>query len=431
MLAGAPKGTKDTLPERVYKWRFVEEKFAEACRLFGFSEIRTPTFEHTELFARGVGDSSDIVEKQMYSFTDYGNRSMTLRPEGTAGVVRAFIENKLYAEAQPTKLWYEIPCFRYEKPQSGRLREFHQFGIELFGSTDMAADTEVIALADFFLRGLGITALSLRINSIGCPVCRESYRGILKSYLEPKREALCDTCQSRFERNPMRILDCKSPVCRELVMDAPYMLDFLCDECGAAFNSLKRNLTAAGIEFVVDPGIVRGLDYYTKTAFEFVSDQIGAQGTVCGGGRYDHLIESLGGPAVPGVGFGLGIERLLMVLEAGGVEIAPPNGIDVMIVTIGDAAKNYAFGLLRELRAEGLSALMDDSGRNIKNQLKYADRIGAAYALIIGDDELKEKKATLRNMRDGTQREAAFSELAGIISTGAADADDVQDKAKE
>ena len=293
MIISAPKGTKDVLPNQVYKWHHVENAFAETCRRYGFKEIRTPVFEHTELFARGVGDTTDIVEKQMYTFEDYAKRSITLKPEGTSPVVRSFIEHKQYAEVQPTKYYYDIPCFRYEKPQSGRLREFHQFGVEIFGTMNMMADSEVIALAADFLSGLGIKDVELRINSIGCPECREKHRAALRDFLKPKYNDLCDTCKGRFDRNPMRILDCKSEVCQQLVQGAPVMLDYLCDDCSQAFSDLQNNLNAAGVEFIVDPGIVRGLDYYTKTAFEFVSNNIGAQGTVCGGGRYDNLIEQL------------------------------------------------------------------------------------------------------------------------------------------
>ena len=308
MLTNAPKGTKDMLPDQAYKWHYIEEAFAEICRNYGFEEIRTPVFEHTELFQRGVGDTTDIVQKEMYSFQDYGKRNITLKPEGTSPAVRAFVEHKLYAGAQPSKYYYNIPCFRYEKPQSGRLREFHQFGIETFGTSDMMADAEIISLAYDFLKEMGITDIELRINSVGCPECRKNHRQSLRTFLEPKYDQLCDTCKDRFDRNPMRILDCKSPVCHELVQGAPVMLDYLCDDCRDAFEQLKANLDAMGIEYTVDPGIVRGLDYYTKTAFEFVTTKIGAQGTVCGGGRYDHLVEEIGGPATPGVGFGLGKE---------------------------------------------------------------------------------------------------------------------------
>ena len=321
MLTNAPKGTKDTLPDQVYRWHYVEKKFAEICDRYGYREIRTPVFEHTELINRGVGDTTDIVQKEMYTFNDHGGRSLTLKPEGTSPAVRAFVEHKMYAEVQPTKLYYVTPCFRYEKPQSGRLREFHQFGIEIFGTPNMMADTDVICLAHDFLEEMGIRDVTLEINSVGCPECRARYRKALQDFLRPHYDELCDTCKDRFERNPMRILDCKSPEDQAIVKDAPEMLDYLCDDCAQAFRDVQEDLTAMGIEYVVNPRIVRGLDYYTKTAFEFVSNSIGAQGTVCGGGRYDNLCEELGGPPIPGVGFGLGIERLLMLMDANGVEI--------------------------------------------------------------------------------------------------------------
>lgn len=415
MIISAPKGTKDVLPNQVYKWHHVEKAFAEVCRRYGFKEIRTPVFEHTELFARGVGDTTDIVEKQMYTFEDYAKRSITLKPEGTSPVVRSFIEHKQYAEVQPTKYYYDIPCFRYEKPQSGRLREFHQFGVEIFGTMNMMADSEVIALAADFLSGLGIKDVELRINSIGCPECREKHRAALRDFLNPKYNDLCDTCKGRFDRNPMRILDCKSEVCQELVQGAPVMLDYLCDDCSQAFSDLQNNLNAAGVDFIVDPGIVRGLDYYTKTAFEFVSNNIGAQGTVCGGGRYDNLIEQLGGPSVPGVGFGLGIERLLLVMEANGITISEPQGVDLFVAVMGERAKAVGLGMTRELRNKGFSVEMDGLGRNIKGQLKYADRLNARYTAVIGDNELAEGKVSLKDMTSGNQIQVAIEDIAVAI----------------
>lgn len=404
MLTNAPKGTKDILPNQVYKWHFLEKAFSNICEKYGFKEIRTPVFEHTELFTRGVGDTTDIVEKQMYTFEDFAKRSLTLKPEGTAPVVRAFVENKQYAEVQPTKYYYDIPCFRYEKPQSGRLREFHQFGIEIFGTSNMMADAEVICLAKDFIEELGIENVELRINSIGCPSCRENYRKILKDFLEPKYEDLCDTCKNRYERNPMRILDCKSEICQSLVVGAPVMLDYLCEECQVAFNEVKENLDSMNVEYIVDPGIVRGLDYYTKTAFEFVSNKIGAQGTVCGGGRYDHLIEQLGGPPIPGVGFGMGIERLLLTLEANDIEIPKPEGVDVFIAIMGENAKAYGLNLLRKLRQKGLKAEVDLLARNFKGQFKYSDRLNSKYTIVIGDDEIEKGLLTLKNMKTSEQK---------------------------
>lgn len=403
MLTNAPKGTKDMLPDQAYKWQYIEKAFADICRKYGFEEIRTPVFEHTELFQRGVGDTTDIVQKEMYSFQDYGKRNITLKPEGTSPVVRAYVEHKLYAGVQPSKFYYNIPCFRYEKPQAGRLRQFHQFGIETFGTKDMMADAEIISLADDFLKAMGITDVELRINSVGCPECRKKHREALRKFLEPKYEQLCDTCKDRFNKNPMRILDCKSPVCQELVAGAPVMLDYLCDECSDAFDELKANLDAMNIHYVVDPGIVRGLDYYTKTAFEFVTTRIGAQGTVCGGGRYDHLVEEIGGPETPGVGFGLGKERLLLTMEACGAEIPEPEGADVFIAVMGDKAKAAGLGLMRQLRQKGARVQMDIMGRNIKNQFKYANRIKARKTVVIGDNELENNSFAIKDMTTSQQ----------------------------
>ena len=412
MLTNAPKGTKDVLPNQVYKWHFLEKAFRDICTRYGFREIRTPIFEHTELFTRGVGDTTDIVEKQMYTFEDFAKRSLTLKPEGTSPAVRSFVEHKQYAEVQPTKYYYDIPCFRYEKPQSGRLREFHQFGIEVFGTANMMADAEVICLADDFLRDLGIEDVELRINSIGCPSCRDIYRQALRDFLKPKYENLCDTCKSRYERNPMRILDCKSEICQSLVQGAPVMLDYLDEECQVAFDELKTNLEAMNVKYTVDPGIVRGLDYYTKTAFEFVSNKIGAQGTVCGGGRYDNLIEELGGPPIPGVGFGLGIERLLLTLEANGVVIPEPEGVEVFIAILGDNGKKFGLSLLRQLRREGLRAEVDLLARNFKGQFKYSDRLNARYTVMIGDNELEEGQITIKDMATSEQRRVDIRTIA-------------------
>jgi len=411
----APKGTKDCLPGQIHRWQFVEEKFRDIACAFGFSEIRTPLIEHTELFERGIGDTTDVVEKQMYTFEDYGGRSITLRPEGTAGVVRAYLENRLMTDGAPGKFWYEIACFRYEKPQSGRLREFHQFGIEVIGSNDMLADAEVIAFGDAFFKTIGLTGLSLKVNSIGCPECRPIYRKHLMEYFKGHYEELCDTCKTRYERNPMRIFDCKSPICQKITDGAPVMLDSLCGGCEADFESLKENLTALGTVFEIDARIVRGLDYYTKTAFEFVSDRIGAQGTVCGGGRYDHLAKELGGDDVPGVGFGLGIERTLLAMEAIGAEMPMHKGPDTILIYIGEQAKARALSLLGELREKGISAEMDVCARNVKGQFKYADKMGARTAVIIGDDELVSGIAKMKDMRTGEESECPFEGVARVL----------------
>ena len=414
MLTNAPKGTKDTLPREVYKWHFVEDAFRNMCRRYGFKEIRTPEFEHTELFKRGVGDTTDIVQKEMYTW-EQAKRSLTLRPEGTAPVVRAMVENKLYADVQPGKYFYDISCFRYEKPQAGRLRAFHQFGVEVFGTNDMMADAEIIALGADFLDEMGIKDVKLHINSIGCPKCREEYKKVLKEFLAPKYDGLCDTCKDRYERNPIRILDCKSPEDQKAVEGAPRMIDYLCDECRGAFEDLQADLDALGIEYEVDPGIVRGLDYYTKTAFEFISTKLGAQNTVCGGGRYDHLSETLGGPPIPGVGFGLGIERLLITMEESGIEIPEPEGADAFIAFIGDAGKKKGLGLMRQLRKEGLHIEMDDMARNMKGQFKLADRLGSKYTIVIGDDEIANGKAVVKTMATSEQQEVPFEEIEAFI----------------
>lgn len=415
MLTNIPRGTKDILPDQVYQWQQVENTFFELCRRYGFHEIRTPMFEHTELFARGVGDTTDIVEKQMYTFDDNGGRSLTLKPEGTASLVRAFVEHKLYAESLPLKLCYNISCFRYEKPQAGRLREFHQLGAEVLGAANMMADAEVIGLASDFLTELGVRDLELHINSIGCPQCRDVYRKALQEFLRPQYDQLCDTCKGRFDRNPMRILDCKSSECQELAKGAPRMLDYLCQECEDSFRELKENLDAMGIEYQIDPGIVRGLDYYTKTAFEFVSGQIGAQGTVCGGGRYDHLIREIGGPDTPGVGFALGIERLLLTLAASGRELPKEQGIDVFLAVLGDQARMLGQSLIHRLRRQGVLAEMDVMGRTVKNQFKYANRLGARYTVVIGDDEIQKGVVSLKNMATSEQKEVQLDQLLSEI----------------
>ena len=410
MIINIPKGTKDILPSESYKWQWLESRIRETAARYGFKEIRTPMFEHTELFARGIGDTTDVVQKEMYTF-EIAERSLTLKPEGTAGVVRSYIENKLYAEPQPGKYFYIIPCFRYEKMQKGRQRQFHQFGIEIFGSENMMADAEVIGLAWDFLTGLGITDLKLHINSIGCPNCRGEYRKALQDFLRPHYDELSETSKGRFEKNPMRILDSKDPDDKKFSEGAPRMIDYLCDECKAAFEDLKNDLDALGIPYEVDPNIVRGLDYYTKTAFEFISEDLGAQSTVCGGGRYDHLVEEVGGPYTPAVGFGMGLERLLLILEAKGIEIPKPAGCDVFIATLGERPKTFGLKLAKDLRAKGYSVLTDVMGRGLKAQLKYADRSDARYTVVIGDDELEKGVVTLRDMDNSTQKEISIDKI--------------------
>ncbi len=399
------KGTQDVLPSDTYKWQFVERLFLDTAKLYGFNEIRIPTFEDKSLFIRSVGDTTDVVQKEMYTFTDLGGRELALRPEGTAGINRAVIESGLINEALPVKLCYDISCFRAEKPQAGRFREFHQLGMELFGSHSPAADAEVIAFVSDFFNTLGLTNISLEINSIGCPNCRKNYHAALKEYFEARKADLCDTCLTRLDKNPLRILDCKSPVCKEIAKDAPIGLDYLCDECREHFEGLKKRLDALGIAYTVNPRIVRGLDYYTKTVFEFVSGDIGAQSTVCGGGRYDGLIKSLGGADQPGIGYAMGIERLLMVLEAQGIQIPKPSPCDLYIASMGENASVFAMKLASDLRNEGFAAESDLIGRSLKAQMKYADKIDAKYSMVIADDELAAGKAKVKNMATGETHE--------------------------
>ncbi|ASS38032.1 histidine--tRNA ligase [Mogibacterium pumilum] len=411
MAIKAPKGTKDLMPKDSYKMQYIEREFYELCRRYGFGEVRTPMFESTELFSRGVGETTDIVQKEMYTFEDLGHRSITLKPEGTSPAVRAFIESHDYAEMQPTKYYYDTPCFRYERPQAGRLREFHQFGVENFGTPDMMADAEVIALASDFIRKVGIEDVELHINSVGCRECRPVYRKALQDYLRPYYEDLSDISKERFEANPMRIIDSKDHHDQEIAADAPYMLDYLCSDCKAAFESLKANLDAMGISYTVDPRIVRGLDYYTKTAFEFVTTKIGAQGTICGGGRYDHLVEEIGGPSIPGVGFGLGKERLLLLMGHNDIIFDDPNVPDISISFIGDKARLYALGLAHNLRVNGIAVAIDTLNRNLKGQMKYANKLAARYSVVIGDDEIERGVVTLKDMKSGEQKEINASDL--------------------
>ena len=411
MAMKAPKGTKDVLPKDSYKWQYIEKKWDQICSEYGFKEMRTPTFESTELFNRGVGDTTDIVQKEMYTFEDMGHRSITLKPEGTSPAVRAFIESNQYAETQPTKYYYDTSCFRYEKPQAGRLREFHQFGIENFGTSSMLADAEVIALASEFLKRMNVPDVELHISSVGCRHCRPIYREKLQEYLRPRYDELCDTCKTRFDKNPMRILDCKSEVCCDIAKGAPMMLDYLCDDCKAALEELMKYLDAMGIEYKIDPTIVRGLDYYTKTAFEFITNKIGAQGTVCGGGRYDHLIEEVGGPDMPGVGFGLGKERLLMLMESCDNDFGGEQTPEIFVAWIGDENLPYSLALLNELRQKGVRAVLDTKARNLKGQLKYANKLGALYSVVIGEDEVKTGELTLKDMKEGNQVKVHRDEL--------------------
>ncbi|MEE1317887.1 MAG: histidine--tRNA ligase [Ruminococcus sp.] len=404
------KGTEDVLPKESYRWQFVEQIMREESKAYGFKEIRTPVFEHTELFARGVGQTTDVVQKEMYTFDTKGGESVTLRPEGTAGAARAVLEHALENEGLPIKASYFVSCYRYEKPQAGRLREFHQFGLEEYGTQSPVADAELICAAQSIFDRLGLSQIHLEINSIGCPECRAKYHEALKAYFESYKGELCDTCLSRLEKNPMRILDCKSPICSKIAENAPKITDYLCEECEEHFKSVQKYLDIAGIEYIVNPTIVRGLDYYTKTVFEFVTDCIGAQGTVCGGGRYDGLIEELGGKHLPSLGFAMGLERLLMVMDKQGIEIPNNDVCKLYIATMGDTAKEKAFALLKQIRECGLSAETDIVGRGLRAQMKFADKIGAEYSMVLGDNEIEQGVAKLKNMESGEQIEIKLDE---------------------
>ncbi len=405
LITKAIKGTNDVLPGESYKNQYIESTCLSVAEKYGYKEMRTPVFEHTELFQRGVGDTTDVVQKEMYTFDDKGGRSITLRPEGTSGAARAFLENGLSNEALPQKICYLTSCYRYEKPQAGRLREFHQFGIECFGASSPLADAEMISLAKQVFDELEVKDLHLELNSIGCPTCRAEYHKALKEYFESRKDELCDTCRDRLDRNPMRILDCKSPVCHEIAQGAPVVLDYLCDECREHFDTVKKYLDAMNIEYVVNPQIVRGLDYYTKTVFEFVSDSIGAQGTVCGGGRYDGLIQELGGQSTPSLGFGMGLERLKLVMDAQNCPYPDEEKPDLFIVAMGEKAVLKAVEIAKDMRDEGFSVLYDLNGRSLRAQMKYADKLGAKFNVVIGDNEVDNGTAKLKNMATGDTKD--------------------------
>lgn len=409
LITKAPKGTRDIIPGESEKWTMVENIMANEAELNGFAEIRTPVFEHTELFLRSVGDTTDVVEKQMYTFEDKGGRSITLRPEGTAGAVRAMLENGMPNNGYPVKLYYKTSCYRYEKPQAGRLRELHQFGVEMFGAGEPAADAQVIMLAMSVFERLGLgNDVQLAINSIGCPTCRAEYHKALKTYFSSRREELCETCNSRLERNPMRILDCKSPVCGAIAAEAPKITDFLCEDCSAHFEKVKSLLSEVGIEYTVDPGLVRGLDYYTRTVFEFPSKRFGF--ALGGGGRYDGLVEEIGGKPTPALGFGLGFDRIMMALNEAGVEFPKDDKCEVYVASMGDNAQVKAFKLVNELHRCGIAADCDLCARGLKAQLKYADKIGARYTVVIGDNELEIGEAELKNMKTGEKKKISIGE---------------------
>ena len=411
-----PRGTNDFLPQDTEKWHYLEHILRELCVEFGYGEIRTPLFEDTNLFQRGVGDTTDIVQKEMYTFTDQGDRSLTLRPEGTASVVRAYVENKLYGEVQPTKVYYMGPMFRYERPQAGRYRQFHQFGIECFGSNHPSADGEVIALAWEFYKRLGLKGLEVSINSVGCSKCRPHYREMLQEYLRPHLSHMCKSCQDRFEKNPLRILDCKNPECKEHSHSAPNTVDCLCTECREHFAAVCDYLEQAGIPYRIDHRLVRGLDYYTKTAFEILVDTIGAQSAICGGGRYDGLVSQLGGPETPGVGFAMGIERVLVALAQQNIELPVGRHTHVYIASLGREGDLKAFRILQALRANHISAEKDLIGRSLKAQMKYADKLHADYVVLLGEEELKQNICMVRKMGNSEQYPVALENIVTYLT---------------
>ena len=417
VLTKKVKGTEDVLPCDSYKWQFVEDVMRKEAECFGFKEIRTPVFEHTVLFNRSVGETTDVVQKEMYTFDTKGGESITLRPEGTAGAARAYLEHALYNNGLPVKAYYLLSCYRYEKAQAGRQREFHQFGMETYGAADAKADAEMICAASSLFERLGIQNISLEINSIGCKTCRKDYTDALKNYFKSRESELCSTCLSRLERNPMRILDCKNESCKNVAKNAPTVLEYICGDCSKHFERVKTFLDAADLEYTVNPTIVRGLDYYTRTVFEFVTDCIGAQSTVCGGGRYDGLIEELGGQPTPSLGFAMGIERLLLVMEAQNIEIPKPSGCDLYIAALGDDAEVKAFGLVKELREASLVAECDIVGRGLRAQMKYADKIGAKFSMVIGDDDISANAAKVKNMSSGEQFEVPLDDNAEFLNS--------------
>ena len=415
MLTTAPRGTRDILSPEVEKWQYLEEKIRQHCHRYAYSEIRTPIFEHTELFQRSVGETTDIVQKEMYTFQDRGDRWLTLRPEATASTVRAYLENKLYAQPQPVKLYYIGPMFRYDRPQAGRYRQFYQFGIEVIGSQDPAVDAEVILLAVHLFADLGLRDLEVQLNSIGCPQCRRAYRQELRSYLQGHLEELCSDCRTRYEQNPLRVLDCKEERCRKVAGEAPALSSYLCQECREHFELVQGYLQSLDVKYQLNPNLVRGLDYYTKTVFEIVSRELGAQAAICGGGRYDGLVEECGGQPTPGIGFALGMERLLMALEKGGSKLPGRAPLDVFLVALGSRAQGAALKLLYQMRQQNLRADKDYLGRSLKAQMKYADKKEARYVVILGEDELERNVVLIREMATGEQEEVPLEEAVEII----------------
>ncbi|MEE8706000.1 MAG: histidine--tRNA ligase [Oscillospiraceae bacterium] len=406
LITQAPRGTEDILPGQSEKWQVVESVARNEAEKNGFSEIRTPVFEHTELFLRSVGETTDVVQKEMYTFKDKGNRSITLRPEGTAGAVRAFLEHGLLSAGMPQKFYYLTSCYRYEKAQKGRLREFHQFGIEMFGSNSPLSDAEVIGVGYSVLQRLGIAGISLAINSIGCPTCRAAYTKALKEYFSARKGELCETCLSRLERNPMRILDCKEKECQEIAANAPKILDFLCEDCQKHFDGVKHALEAMGISYTIDPSIVRGLDYYTNTVFEFLYKGM----AICAGGRYNGLVEEMGGTPTPALGFGMGLERVILAMEEQKVEFPSKKRCDLFLASLGDAAREKSFLLAQKCKESGLYAEFDEIGRGLKAQMKYADKIGARFSLVLGDNEIESGRVMIKNMANGEKTEVSLGD---------------------
>ena len=415
MLTARPRGTNDIMPGEVKKWQYLEEQILKICSQYGYEELRTPIFEHTELFARGVGETTDIVEKEMYSFTDQGERSLTLRPEGTASTVRAYLENKIYTQTQPSKMFYTGPMFRYDRPQAGRYRQFHQFGVEVFGSNHPSLDAEVITLACDYLERLGLDDLDIHINTVGCPECRPIHKQELLNFFEPVKEELCKTCQGRLEKNPLRILDCKNETCKNLAKNAVTTLDSACNVCKDHFNSVVEYLNKVNLKYTIDPRLVRGLDYYTNTAFEIMYEGIGAQATICGGGRYNGLVEQCGGKQIPGIGFAMGLERLLLTLEQEKKEISSKNEFDIYIASLGKDAQLLAFEIAIKLRKKGFKVEKDYLDKSLKAQMKTADRFLVKYVLIIGEEELVNNNIIIRNMATGKQEEVPVEEIASFF----------------
>lgn len=407
----AIKGTADILPQESYKWQQTEKTLFETAEKFGFSEIRTPVFENTDLFLRSVGDTTDVVNKEMYTFEDKGGRSVTLRPEITAGVVRSFLEHGLFNDPLPIKMCYASSCYRYEKPQAGRMREFHQFGAEMFGSESYLADCELIMLAKSLLENSGVKNARLNLNSIGCHSCRAEYQKELKRYFELHKDELCGTCLERLERNPMRILDCKSEVCGAIAKKAPKMIDYLCSDCREHFDGVRSALSEMNVEYIVNPDIVRGLDYYTRTVFEFVSDCLGAQSTVLGGGRYDGLVAQLGGSQMPALGFAMGLERLMLILEAQQKDFGKRPTPLIYIASMGEKAARMSLGIVSDLRSKGIFAELDTMGRSVKSSMKYANKLGARYTVVLGDSELECGRAVLKDMLNKDSREIELENL--------------------